>query len=150
MATRRRRRMKKPYLGVWLDHAQAYLIWMDEQGQAEVQHVQAEPLGGGEKANQVVPGGIGVYGAVAPHATLADKRQQQARRLYDRVIRAMLSADKVYVFGPGLARKELKKRLEQHKDFAGQLVAIQSADKMSEAQMAAQVRTFFDLPRSAP
>ena len=140
--------MKKPYLGIWLDHRQAYLIWMDEQGVAEVRHTEAAPAEGGEKADRTVAGKTGVYGAVAPHTTVEQKRRQQARRLYDRIIRTMRGGPQVYVFGPGQAKKELQSRLSEHKEFSGRVVAAESAGKMSEAQMVARVKKFFGLHRS--
>jgi hypothetical protein len=139
--------MKRPYLGIWVDHTQAYLIWLDEQGQAEVQHTVAEPIEGKSKATQVRSGPTGVYGALAPHATMDEKKHEHAKHLYDRLIKTMLSANRVYILGPGQARKELQKRLSQHKDFTGRIVAVDGAEKMTEAQMVAQVRKAFQLPR---
>ena len=139
--------MKKPYLGVWVDHAQAYLIWIGEQGEAEVQHIEGETVESGDKENLIRAGGAGVFGGVAPHIEPSNKRHLLSRKLYDRLIKVILNAERVYVFGPGVARKELQKRLAQHKDFTGALVAVESAEKMTEPQMAAHVRVAFHLPR---
>jgi len=141
-------RMNKPYLGVWLDHTQAYGVWVDEEGEADVQHTKADAVQNEDVAARAATAHTGVYGALAPHAKPEDKRRQRAERLYDRIMRTMARAQKVYVFGPGLARKELQKRIAGDKNLADKLVGVASAEKMSEAQMVAHVKEFFELPRS--
>ncbi len=141
--------MTKPYLGVWVDHKQAFLLWMDEQGEADVQHTEADYPERGEKSDRVQAGAGTVYGGMAPHAHVEQKRQQQSKKFYDTLFRAIRKAPEVYIFGPGQAKKELQKRLKEHKDFNGRIRAVESAKKMSEAQMAAKVRGFFGLPRTA-
>jgi len=139
--------MKKPYLGVWVDHTQAHLIWLDEQGDAELQYTRVQEGEAAQKSDLTMSGASGVYGGLAPHATAEDKRRQRAKRLYDRLIKAMSPARHVYIFGPGLARKELHKRIEQHKDAAGKVTGVDAAEKMTEAQMVAHVKAVFELPR---
>jgi hypothetical protein len=141
--------MSKPYLGIWVDHRDAYLIWADEDGQIQLQHapVEGPPVDG--RSDLTVAGGAGVYGAVPHHARPEDKQRRLSDRLYERIFKVVREAEDVYIFGPGQAKKELKKALQEHKDFPGQIVGIEAADKMSEPQMAAQVRKFFGLPKAA-
>jgi hypothetical protein len=140
--------MAKPYLGIWVDHREAYLIWADENGEVEVQHAEAEYPEAGQKGDRAVAGRGGAFGALAPHAHLEEKQHREARRFYDRIYRATRKAQYVYIFGPGKARNELRKRLQEHKDFAGEVKGVEGAEKTSQAQMAARVRSFFGLPRS--
>ena len=140
--------MRKPYVGIWVDHTQAHLIWIDEQGEAEVRYTQVESSRGGEKGDRALSGRTGVYGGVAPHAAAEDKRREKSKRLYEKIIKAMSGARRIYIFGPGQARKELHKRLRQPKDITGEVAGVAGAEKMSEAQMIARVKAFFDLPRS--
>ena len=139
--------MRKPYLGIWLDHKQAHLIWLDEDGESDLQHAQADYAEGREKTDRAASGRTGVYGGVAPHANVEDKRRRQARQFYEKIFRAVRRAENVYIFGPGQAKRELLKRLQRHKDFDGRIQAVESAEKMTQAQMAARVRKFFGLPR---
>jgi hypothetical protein len=46
------------------------------------------------------------------------------------------------IFGPGEAKGELKERLEQHK-LGSRIAAIETADKMTNPQISAKVRTYF-------
>lgn len=137
--------MLKPYLGVWIDHREAYLIWADEEGNTEVQHAAADYPERAKRRHQATSAG-GVYGGVAPHASLAEKQKREAKRFQERIFKAIRTADNVLVFGPGQAKKELVARLEEHKDFNGRVRGVESAERMSEGQMAARVREFFELP----
>ncbi|MHC4479932.1 MAG: hypothetical protein ACYS8K_03110 [Planctomycetota bacterium] len=141
--------MRSPYLGVWLDHREAYLLWVSEDGQAELQHARADYPEKAERVERAMSGRQGVYGGLAPHAELHEKQRRAAVQFYEKIFRAIRKAENVYIFGPGQARKELHKRLREHKDFNGHIRAVESAEKMSEPQMAARVRSFFDLPHPA-
>ncbi len=140
--------MSKPYLGIWVDHRDAYLIWASEEGEVETQHAQAEYAESRKRSGGVVAG-AGVHGGVPPHADIADKRRRQAKLFYEDLFRDVQRAENVYLFGPGQAKRELARALEGHKDFVGSLAGVESAEKMTAPQMVAQVKAFFGLPRVA-
>ena len=61
---------------------------------------------------------------------------------YDAVIACIREAESILIFGPGEAKGELKERLEKHK-LGGRIAAIETADKMTDRQIAAKVRAYF-------
>ena len=61
---------------------------------------------------------------------------------YDEVIAAIRNANSILVFGPGEAKVELKKRLENEK-IKNRSVEIETVDKMTGNQIAAKVRQHF-------
>jgi hypothetical protein len=58
---------------------------------------------------------------------------------YDSVIAVLRSADSIQIFGPGEAKGEFAKRLE-HAGLKKHILAIETADKMTDRQIAAKVR----------
>jgi hypothetical protein len=140
--------MAKPYLGVWVDHREAYLVWADDGGRAELQHADSEYPERQQKEHLSIGGAGGSFGGVPPHADLGAKQRREARRFHERLVPAIRHADVVYIFGPGQAKKELHRQLAEHKDFAGSIHGVESAERMSEAQLVAHVRAVFGLPRS--
>jgi len=48
------------------------------------------------------------------------------------------------IFGPGEAKKELKKEMGKHKALAVKIAGIESADKMTALQIVAKVKKFFE------
>jgi hypothetical protein len=61
---------------------------------------------------------------------------------YDGVIAAIRGADSIQIFGPGEAKGELRKRLEQE-GLKSRVLAIETVDKMTDRQIAAKVREHF-------
>ena len=63
---------------------------------------------------------------------------------YDEVISVLRDAESIFLFGPGEAKGELKKRLEEdHLDHHIQVV--ETVDQMADRQIAAKVREHFKL-----
>jgi hypothetical protein len=67
---------------------------------------------------------------------------KQLHRFYDVVIAVICSAEAILIFGPGEAKGELKKRLNRAK-LGEHVVAMETADKMTDRQIKAKVREFF-------
>ena len=59
---------------------------------------------------------------------------------YDAVIASVRGAESILIFRPGEAKTELKEHLEKHK-LGERIAAIETADKMTDRQIAAKVRT---------
>jgi len=58
---------------------------------------------------------------------------------YDEVIACIGDAETILIFGPGEAKGELKKRMEREK-IGIRIVAMETADKMTEAQIVAKLK----------
>ena len=69
-------------------------------------------------------------------------------KYYDKAISAIHDATSILIFGPGEAKGELKKRIE-NKKLKGHKIAVEAADEMTEPQIAAKVRQRF-LNRNYP
>jgi stalled ribosome rescue protein Dom34 len=61
---------------------------------------------------------------------------------YDKVISYIHSAESILIFGPGEAKSELKKRLENEK-LHKNIVGMETTDKMTDNQIVAKVRQRF-------
>ena len=76
----------------------------------------------------------------------ADSRQRilagHLNIYYDAVIASIRDAESILIFGPGDAKGELKKRLKRN-NLGGRIVGIETVDKMTDRQIAAKVRKYF-------
>jgi hypothetical protein len=61
---------------------------------------------------------------------------------YDAVIACIRDAESILIFGPGEAKGELQKRIKKTK-LGGLIVAIEAGYKMTDHQVAAKVRRYF-------
>ena len=73
---------------------------------------------------------------------LDNKFTEQLNKFYEKVIAQIREADAVLIFGPGEAKRELEKRIA-HEKVTVPVMKIETADKMTERQIAAKVRHYF-------
>jgi hypothetical protein len=128
-------------VGLWIDHRQAAIVALTEKGE-ETSEILSEvekqlrrsgdsPLKGPYEALQVP----------------ADDSRQRARTgelntYYDEVIKHIREADSILIMGPGAAKHELQKRLEENR-LGAKVVGVETVDNLTEPQLAAKVRQHF-------
>ncbi len=131
----------KRKVGLWIDHREAVIVFLagEEQEKKTIKsnverHIQraGSSRSGGPFESQIVP---------------SDDRQQSEftehlNIYYKEVISCIREAESILIFGPGEAKGELKKHLERE-GLGGRIVGIETADRMTEPQIAAKVRKCF-------
>jgi hypothetical protein len=131
----------KRKVGLWIDHREAVIVFLagDEQEKKTIKsnverHIQraSSSRSGGSFESQIVP---------------SDDRQQSEftehlNIYYKEVISCIREAESILIFGPGEAKGELKKHLERER-LGGRIVGVETADRMTEPQIAAKVRKHF-------
>jgi len=132
--------MKKE-IGLWIDHRQAIVVTLLAHGE-EVKRIDStvEKHARFSGASHAQPAGD-------HDDTTEDKRDRRFNdhldAYYDAVIATLHDADSVLIMGPGEAKTELHKRLEEHKVSGRQIIAVEAADKLTDGQIVAQVKTHF-------
>jgi hypothetical protein len=131
----------KTTVGLWIDHRKAVIVAVTDKGEemglviskAEKQLRRSgdSPLKGPYDPRQV---------------RAADSRQRiltgHLNIYYDAVIACIRDAESILIFGPGDAKGELKKRLKRN-NLGGRIAGIETVDKMTDRQIAAKVRKYF-------
>ncbi len=133
--------MGKFNAGIWIDHRKALIVFVSAVGERTshfVSRVQTQWRRAGDSP---------MKGRYASDQVPADDSRQKALTgelniYYDALIAALRNAESFIIFGPGEAKKELKRRLGKSK-LAGRLCAVEAADKMTDRQIAAKVREYF-------
>jgi len=127
--------------GLWIDHRIAIIVAITDNNE-KITHIESHV----EKQQ----GRINGQRSVTPfelQLQKADDSQQKAytkhlKTFYDAVLAAIGDADSILILGPGEAKGELKKLMEQNK-HCNRVVAMESADKMTDRQISAKVHDFF-------
>lgn len=132
----------KRKVGLWIDHKKAIIVAIKD-GEATVKLIESNVerrvrLSGGSRT--ATP-----YGPedVASEGKRDEKYKHHLATYYSEVIQAIRNADAILIFGPGEAKGELKRAVEESKDLRGRIVGVESADKMTQRQIAAKVRDYF-------
>jgi hypothetical protein len=128
-------------VGLWIDHRKAIVVVVTDKGEEtgliiskvekQLRRSGSSPLKGPYESQQV---------------PADDSRQRsftgQLNIFYDAVIASIRNAEAILIFGPGEAKAELKERLERN-NLGGHVVGTETADKMTDRQIAAKVRKHF-------
>ena len=128
-------------VGVWIDHRKAVVVVVTEEGEEIgliISKVEEQLRRSGDSP---------LKGSFEAQRVPADDRRQRALTqylniYYDAVITCIREADSILIFGPGEAKNELEKRLEKS-NLGGRIAAIETADKMTDKEIAAKVRQRF-------
>jgi stalled ribosome rescue protein Dom34 len=127
----RRERLMKRDVAVWIDHRDAVIAVI--AGEAESTSRLASGI---EKRVRFSEGEGGAE----------DQRDRRfanhLREYYDAVISSIGDAEGILILGPGEAKIELEKRLKSQ-GHGGQIVGVETVDKMTDHQVAAMARQRF-------
>ena len=131
-------------MGVWLDQKKAIVAFYGSEGQHLLQIESGVKgrvrLAGGSRTRNTPYGPQDVV-----HDSKRDARHQQSLKKYFReIISTIIATDKIILFGPGEAKRELLKEIGKFRVLAPKVVEVQTTDKMTERQIAAHVRTYFE------
>jgi hypothetical protein len=130
----------KSNAGLWIDHREAIIVLLSQTGEV-IKRIQSEV----EK--QLRRAGDPASGLWVPQEVPADDSRERAytghlAHYYEAIIAALRDAGSILILGPGEAKGELKKQFEKHKSETRTIV-LETADKLTEPQVVAQVRRHF-------
>ena len=129
--------------GLWVDHEKAIIVSLID-GSHKVTHVESDIEGrfrlkGGSRSN--TPYGI----QSATSESKRDFRYSKHLNIYfQHIIDLLKEAKQIYIFGPGEAKFELKKKIEKNNVFLDKISDIETTDKLTEPQIVAKVKKYFD------
>ena len=131
----------KTIVGLWIDHRKAVIAVVSDKGE-ETKVVESNV----EKQPGRFAGIRSTTSFESQKVQADDSREREftghLHGYYDEVIAAISDAESILIFGPGEAKGELKRRLERKKQDV-RIVAMETADKMTDRQVAAKVREYF-------
>ena len=123
--------------GVWIDHKQAIVVLVGDAGD-EIKKIKssvkpARSTKGSKPKNWYTPNDF------VAEDRLERRVGNELHKFYDEVIAAILGSKALLILGPGEAKGEFVKRLKSKK-LGGINVEVETADKMTDRQIAAKVR----------
>jgi hypothetical protein len=123
----------KTNVGVWIDHRKAVIVRLTDS----------------EEETREVPSDMEKHVRYSGGATEGSGEDQRDMRFaghlhtyYEKIVSYIRDADAILILGPGEAKGELKTCLEGEA-LGGRIVGIETVDKMTDRQIAAQVRQHF-------
>lgn len=132
-------------VGVWLDHTQAHFIDLSK-GPAIVETTYSD------KESQVRFGGetgsatrLGNNRSTNNEHHQHNREQAHMKEYYNLLTDRLKNYDDIFLFGSTTAKDELYNKLKEDKHFADKTINVRPADHLTENQMVAEVKKFFNL-----
>jgi hypothetical protein len=130
--------MKKE-VGVWIDHKKAVIVTGDGGAIEKLESNMEKYVHSNGGTHGKTPSGTQVF---LPEDQRDRHFTEHLNKYYAEVISKIREARAILVFGPGEAKFELEKRL-RHVELHNHIIGIESADKLTDRQIAAKVKNFF-------
>ena len=122
----------KSQVGLWIDHREAVIVTLIDDME-EIERITSDVENS-------------VSDADAPHASYQARHDKRVKahlsQYYGELITTIHEAGSILIFGPGEAKYEFERKL-QRRGLSNHIVAIETADSMTEAQVVARVRQYF-------
>ena len=132
----------KTNVGLWIDHRKAAIVAVTDKGEKLrliVSKVEKQLQRSGKSPrseryeSQNVPADDSRQKRLTGHLNI----------YYEAVVASLRDAKAILIFGPGEAKSELKKRLEESR-LGDRIAGVETVDKMTDRQIAAKVRKYFE------
>lgn len=126
-----------------MDKKQAFLVTV-EKGKTGMKVLESglefyNPKGGSRSKTRWGPQ------QVVHDSKYTERENHQLRVYFDHLAKALKSADAIVLYGPAGTNAQFKKRLDRdHPRIASRVRDVLTADSMTEAQMRALVRDYFE------
>lgn len=131
------------HVGVWLNHKQACLVILSDQPIVQ-QWIDSEVEGKKRSTGR----SRGMQSHPAHEATTSDtgllrQRNKQLSQYYKQLVEHLKDAEKIYIFGPGIAKLELQKALSKNRRLTKKIVGVEVSDQLTDRQITAKVKNVF-------
>ena len=117
-------------VGIWIDHKKAVIVFASAEP-VTAKTVESDVAGHPHYSGAQHQGGEKKYEA---------SNREHLDRYYDGIIEQLRQPEALLIFGPGEAKLQLKERLGRVKALAECVVEIETADKLTDAQIVAKVK----------
>ena len=135
--------MLKKQTGIWIDGSKAIIVSLAD-GIEKVKEIDADI----ENRNyHYATDNQGKFSEGHHHINhekkMEERKKHQIDDFIDEVMTYIKQDDELLVLGPGELKISLKKRIEKDGELFSKLMSVESADKMTDNQLVAKVRSFF-------
>lgn len=132
-------------VGIWIDQEKAVIVTLRGR-RASTELIESGASGHYRPSGGWKAAGTAVAQSIVREQKAERRRDQQLHRFFEAVLERLADASAIAVFGPGEAKSALSKAIREDKSLAGILRTVEAADKMTEGEFVATVRSFYGMP----
>lgn len=138
--------MKKK-IGIWIDTKQAVIIKLTSNKHS-IKKIESQI-----ETRERIPGEHKKFGRfgnqyMTYEKNRINKKNQQTQRFFKLLIKELVSSESIVLFGPANMKNEFAKIINNTAQLSKKLVGIANSEHLTENQMVAWVKKFYDIPLS--
>jgi len=130
------------FYGIWVDHSHAFVIHSNKSGDMTIKKIGSDVEPHHHSGIQA-----GEHQTVTNQNSHEERRKNSMKAFAKELVSQVMNADELVIFGPGVAKHDVKHEVENHKPLAQKLKGVETTDKLNEHELKEYVKTFFHLPR---
>ena len=134
-------------IGVWMDHSKAHLIGY-KNGMVHMIETVDSPIetmvrvvGEGSDKTRFSSNGLNSSNNEHRKHNISQKELNEYLKMMEG---RLCHFEDILLFGPGIAKEQMRNRLRDNKSFDRKWLSVQSSDKLTENQLLAFVRDFYN------
>jgi len=140
------------YIVIWIGRRSGHIVSLSKKMPPESAHTQAVGvITSGVEPRLRLSGGSGVKKTPwGPQDVSVDgkseaRRKKQLEDYFDAIIATIASAGRIIIMEPGETKNQFKKAIDRNRDLSGRVILVETVDKMTDKQIAARVRSFYEI-----
>jgi hypothetical protein len=133
-------------VGVWIDHSKAHFVGFNDGNTVLIETLESpfesmkREVGEGSDKTR--------FSSSNEHSSNNEHKkhnisQKELNEYFKMMETKLHSFDDILLFGPGVAKEQMRNRLRENKSFDGKWLSVQTSDKLTEKQLLAFVRDFY-------
>jgi len=132
----------KKQTGVWIDSKQAIIVALDGKNE-KIETIESNVENRVHHDQEGDKGSFMGSQHISSERTFEERKKHQMSDFVGEIISRINQADELFVFGPSEAKLRLKQEIEENHSLKEKLKGVETADSMTENQIAAKVRDYF-------
>jgi len=132
----------KKQTGVWIDSKQAIIVALDGKNE-KIETIESNVENRVHHDQEGDKGSFMGSQHISSERTFEETKKHQMSDFVGEIISRINQADELFVFGPSEAKLRLKQEIEENHSLKEKLKGVETADSMTENQIAAKVRDYF-------
>jgi hypothetical protein len=133
----------KNQFGIWLDSKNAIILNITENEEKLIKvksQIESKVRFYGENKKYTRMGNL----FIDPEKKKEQRRLHQMKSYLNEIIGYLIDASDIYITGPAQTKLVLSQEIEKKKPLSKKIAAIENSDIMTEKQICAKIRKFFD------
>lgn len=133
----------KNQVGIWLDSKNAFILNITNKEEKLIKvksDVESRVRFYGENKKYTRMGNL----FIDPEKTKEQRKHHQMKKYINEIINHLEDASEIYITGPAQTKLFLSNEIEKKKTFSNKVLAIDNSDSMTEKQICARIRKFFE------